>query len=308
MASALFDQIVAGAQIIPLVPSRDPDGVELLHVLQPVEGGRSYRIDHSTFLVVDAPEGMRLTLEHVRYNTVLLRDEKSGSLLTLDATTGQRALPPDRRRRGWRAGSWGFFDQLAASVREYPPAPTCDDPTTAPDCTALLEAKALFVKSGRLNWSANVPIGAWRGVTVNRFTGRVVGLNLTQMGLGVAFRHRWPAPRGWNPSTSTATELTGGIPPELGSLTNLRELDLGENPLGGDIPPELGELTNLRALNLYVTELVGEIPEELGSLELLEELTIYGNYLEGCIPEALRGFDFIIHGNSNPNLRWCGGR
>ena len=54
MASALFDQIVAGAQIIPLVPSRDPDGVELLHVLQPVEGGRSYRIDH-----FDLPRGRR---------------------------------------------------------------------------------------------------------------------------------------------------------------------------------------------------------------------------------------------------------
>ncbi|NJL06697.1 MAG: Two component regulator three Y domain protein, partial [Chloroflexaceae bacterium] len=34
-------------------------------------------------------------------------------------------------------------------------------------------------------------------------------------------------------------ELTGSIPPELGSLANLQDLDLSENQLSGSIPPEL---------------------------------------------------------------------
>ena len=100
-------------------------------------------------------------------------------------------------------------------------------------------------------------------------------------------------------------ELTGGIPPELGRLVNLRELRIWSNPLGGEIPPELGSLTNLVELSLHTVGLVGAIPDELGSLERLEKLNLYGNYLEGCIPDALRGFDFIMHGHSNPDLRWC---
>ena len=35
-------------------------------------------------------------------------------------------------------------------------------------------------------------------------------------------------------------QLTGTIPPELGSLTNLERLYLSDNQLTGPIPPELG--------------------------------------------------------------------
>ncbi|CAB1109598.1 unnamed protein product [Ectocarpus sp. CCAP 1310/34] len=35
------------------------------------------------------------------------------------------------------------------------------------------------------------------------------------------------------------------IPPELGKLTALVKLDLGDNQLSGPIPPELGKLTAL---------------------------------------------------------------
>ena len=35
------------------------------------------------------------------------------------------------------------------------------------------------------------------------------------------------------------------IPRELGNLTNLKELQLGDNQLTGAIPAELGKLTNL---------------------------------------------------------------
>jgi len=41
--------------------------------------------------------------------------------------------------------------------------------------------------------------------------------------------------------TLNGSDLSGGIPPELGKLTNLRLLGLTQNRLTGSIPPELGE-------------------------------------------------------------------
>ena len=44
--------------------------------------------------------------------------------------------------------------------------------------------------------------------------------------------------------------MSGEIPAELGSLSNLTRLYLSENQLTGEIPPELGSLSNLAALVL----------------------------------------------------------
>ena len=52
--------------------------------------------------------------------------------------------------------------------------------------------------------------------------------------------------------------MTGEIPPELGGLSNLRELDsFGGNQLTGEIPPELGGLSNLTGLWLWSNQLTG---------------------------------------------------
>ena len=40
--------------------------------------------------------------------------------------------------------------------------------------------------------------------------------------------------------------MTGEIPAELGSLTNLTVLDLGDNDLTGTMPTQLGDLINLK--------------------------------------------------------------
>ena len=85
----------------------------------------------------------------------------------------------------------------------------------------------------------------------------------------------------------SGNELSGEIPPELGSLANLRLLHLSGNELSGEIPPELGSLANLRLLHLSGNELSGEIPPELGSLANLEWLDLRGNELIGEIPPEL---------------------
>ena len=112
------------------------------------------------------------------------------------------------------------------------------------------------------NWLTERPIREWHGVT-NDARGRVVGLVLE-----------------WN-------GLTGEIPTELGSLSNLQRLELGNNNLSGEIPMELGNLFNLEILLLHFNRLTGEIPKELGSLSNLEALVLSSNQLTGEIPEEL---------------------
>ena len=82
--------------------------------------------------------------------------------------------------------------------------------------------------------------------------------------------------------------MSGEIPPELGSLSNLSWLMLNGNGLSGEIPPELGSLSNLKVLRLDNTYLSGEIPEELGNLSNLEHLGLSSfNDLSGCVPSSL---------------------
>jgi uncharacterized membrane protein len=81
--------------------------------------------------------------------------------------------------------------------------------------------------------------------------------------------------------------LNGTIPPDLGALDSLRQLDLSDNAVSGQVPPELGQLTRLRELNLSRNDLSGTLPPELGQLVELETLALDENRLTGAIPAGL---------------------
>ena len=91
--------------------------------------------------------------------------------------------------------------------------------------------------------------------------------------------------------------MTGEIPVELGNLSNLEYLLLGDNQLTGVIPEVLGNLSTLEGLWLSGNQLTGEIPAELSNLSYLHTLILSGNQLSGEIPAEL--------GNLT-NLQWLG--
>ena len=108
-----------------------------------------------------------------------------------------------------------------------------NNPGLVDDCDVLLAARDTLAGDTTLNWSADLAIGAWDGVTVGGTPLRVRGLNLQEI------------------------QLTGTIPSELGNLSNLTSLYLSYNQLTGGIPASLGNLNDLSALNLTSNPLTG---------------------------------------------------
>ena len=82
--------------------------------------------------------------------------------------------------------------------------------------------------------------------------------------------------------------MTGSLPPELGTLSRLRSLEVGGNSgLTGPIPAALGNLTELEWLALQENWLTGSIPAVLGHLSNLQGLALDRNALTGSIPTEL---------------------
>ena len=84
--------------------------------------------------------------------------------------------------------------------------------------------------------------------------------------------------------------LTGGIPPQIASLTNLHELYLGYNDLSWELPAELSSLPNLAILSVTANRLTGELPAHLAALTSLKVLDLSDNQLAGNMPSWLGGF------------------
>ena len=167
---------------------------------------------------------------------------------------------------------------------------------TEPAATPELDREALVVLYNATNgdnwenngnWLSDSPIGEWRGVTAND-GGRVIELQLNANKLSGEIPAELGSlsnlellDLGWN-------QLSGEIPTELGRLASLRWIDLGGNVLSGEIPAELGHLASLGWMDLRWNVLSGEIPGELGNLSNLQWLFVQGNQLSGCVPVNLR--------------------
>ncbi len=144
------------------------------------------------------------------------------------------------------------------------------------------------------NWLSDESLGQWWGVSTDN-NGRVTHLYITHNRLSGEIPPELGSLSNLKDLVLDDNELSGEIPPELGGLSNLTRLALGRNRLSGEIPPELGGLSNLISLSLGDNELRGEMPPELGDLFNLLSLSLGRNRLTGEIPPWL--------GNLS-NLRW----
>ena len=71
--------------------------------------------------------------------------------------------------------------------------------------------------------------------------------------------------------------LTGPLPPEIGNLVNLQELDLWWNQLTS-LPRQIGNLESLQVLVLGMNQ-ISTLPSEIGNLANLLKLNLDGNQL-----------------------------
>jgi hypothetical protein len=103
-------------------------------------------------------------------------------------------------------------------------------------------------------------------------------------------------------STLEGIRVEGQIPPDLGLLTSLRQLEFSATRLGGTIPSSLGLLTSLLDLTLANNALTGTIPSSIGSLTSLIFLWLSSNALNGTIPSSLGSLTsldtFLINDNA----------
>lgn len=143
------------------------------------------------------------------------------------------------------------------------PASRRQAPGLFDDCETLLAVRDPLAGRASLNWRRGAPLGAWAGVRLGGDPLRVEALQLPGRG------------------------LDGHVPPELGRLSALRQLDLGGNALRGELPAALARLTRLVELRVERNRLSGAVPVELTALNL-DLLRLAGNAFNGPAPLALR--------------------
>ena len=131
------------------------------------------------------------------------------------------------------------------------------------DCALLLASREVLAGDAPLNWSEDVPVEFWQGVTVGGTPKRVTALELPRAG------------------------LSGRLFAELGELGGLVALNLGHNRLTEPIPPGLGGLEHLVSLRLEGNRFTGPVPPELEGLDNLRFLRLAGNGLKRPFPPAL---------------------
>ncbi|GJS04308.1 receptor-like protein EIX2, partial [Tanacetum coccineum] len=84
-----------------------------------------------------------------------------------------------------------------------------------------------------------------------------------------------------------SSQLSCHLPHQLGQLTNLMVLQLGNNLIAGVIPESIGRLSLLRYLDLDENLISGPIPNSIGELSSLEVLDLSYNQLNGSLPDSL---------------------
>ena len=161
-------------------------------------------------------------------------------------------------------------------------------------------------------WSITTPLSAtsaaskWPGVTVATVAGelRVTGINLSNNNLVGTL----PAELGTltelkDLNLGTNVKLTGGLPVSIANLKNLTSLSLQANNafFNSALPSTLSGLTNLVTLNLNGTGLTGTIPTWISGLSKLTALIFSNNRMDGNIPSEVTDLKLLTSFQAHSN-------
>ncbi|BBG94497.1 Leucine-rich repeat protein kinase family protein, partial [Prunus dulcis] len=82
-------------------------------------------------------------------------------------------------------------------------------------------------------------------------------------------------------------KLFGFLPSAMGSLSELRHVNLRNNKLYGSLPLEIFEALGLQSLVLYGNSLSGSVPNVIGKLKYLQSLDLSQNLFNGSVPSSI---------------------
>lgn len=79
-------------------------------------------------------------------------------------------------------------------------------------------------------------------------------------------------------------KISGVIPDSIGSMPNLKFLDMDDNQIRGQLPNSLFTLTNLLAIDLNANQMIGTLSPSISNIINLEVLQLENNMFSGDLP------------------------
>eukprot|EP01112_Ceratiomyxa_fruticulosa_P021763 TRINITY_DN7782_c0_g1_i1.p1 TRINITY_DN7782_c0_g1~~TRINITY_DN7782_c0_g1_i1.p1 ORF type:complete len:195 (+),score=31.87 TRINITY_DN7782_c0_g1_i1:866-1450(+) len=87
--------------------------------------------------------------------------------------------------------------------------------------------------------------------------------------------------------------ITGTIPPEIGTLEHLTEFTFGNNQINGSLPSSISDSPVLRFISGHHNNLTGTLPNELVDDKTTLSLELHYNQLTGTIPSNFGNLSLI---------------
>lgn len=82
-------------------------------------------------------------------------------------------------------------------------------------------------------------------------------------------------------------KLLGYLPSSIGSLPDLRHVNLRSNRFYGPLPLNLFQAQGLQSLVLFGNSFYGPLPNDIGKLKFLQNLDLSQNFLNGSLPSSI---------------------
>ena len=149
-------------------------------------------------------------------------------------------------------------------------------------------------------WGTEAPVTWWPNILCDE-NGHVVSLDLNDPGI----KGSLPPEIGNLPYLTDLNmggpyvdcHFTGSLPEEIGNLTNLKRLQMDNCPFEGRLPESLGNLSNLERLYIARCEKLapGPIPSWIGNLTKLKLILLYGHNFTGQLPESIGNLTNLEH-------------